>query len=396
MNPNRRAVRNLSATTLATPAVLGSASAVAQSDSYYHGGVSLGQSRGQVDEGRINAGVIPLGLAVTGQQTQERDIAWKAFGGYQFNRYLGVEAGSFSLGSFDFMTSTTPAGKLQRQIKVQGLSLDLVGYLPITDKLSALGRVGGQYARTRGEYTGSGAVGNFHNTPSDRRGDIKAGLGLQYAFSPAVLLRGEVERYRISDAMGGRDHANACTLSLVFPFGRAPQALRIAYAAPAYVAPAPAPAPQAAALPAPVPMVMAAPVAPVVMSPPQPRRISFSADSLFGFNESRVRPEAKAGLDTFARELQGAQYDLITVEGHTDRIGSNTYNQKLSEQRAEAVKAYLVGRDGLSAAKITAVGKRETKPVTKPEDCKGNQATPKLIACLQPDRRVDFEMTGTR
>ena len=149
-------------------------------------------------------------------------------------------------------------------------------------------------------------------------------------------------------------------------------------------------------MPAPAPIVMAAPAAPVVMSAPQPRRVSFSADSLFGFNESGVRPAGKAKLDKFARELQGTQYDTIKVEGHTDRIGSNTYNQKLSTKRAEAVRAYLVGSSGLAAAKITAVGKGASSPTTKPEDCKGKRATPKLIACLQPDRRVDVEVTGTR
>ena len=400
MNPNPCALRTLSAITLAALAALGSAPALAQSDSYAYGGVALGQSRGQIDEARINVRLIPPGVAVSGQQTDERGTAWKAFGGYQFSRYVGIEAGYFDLGSLDFTSTTTPAGKLQSRTKVQGLNLDLIGYLPLTDQLSAMGRVGAQYARTRGDYTGSGAVGSFSNTPSERRGDIKSGLGLQYAFNPSFLMRGEVERYRIGDAMGGRDHANVYSVSLVFPFGRAPEAIRTAYVAPAYVAPtpvpAPTPAPQAAPMPAPAPIVMAAPAAPVVMSAPQPRRVSFSADSLFGFNQSSVRPEGKASLDKFVRELQGTQYDLIKVEGHTDRIGSNTYNQKLSTKRAQAVKAYLVGTGSLAAAKITAVGKSASSPVTKAEACKGKQATPKLIACLQPDRRVDVEVTGTR
>jgi OOP family OmpA-OmpF porin len=45
---------------------------------------------------------------------------------------------------------------------------------------------------------------------------------------------------------------------------------------------------------------------------------------------------------------------------------------------------------------VSAVGKGESMPETKAEDCKGNKATPKLIACLQPDRRVEIEVTGTR
>jgi len=87
---------------------------------------------------------------------------------------------------------------------------------------------------------------------------------------------------------------------------------------------------------------------------------------------------------------------VITVEGHTDRLGSPAYNQKLSLQRAESVKSYLVTPGGIDAAKISAVGKGESVPVTKPGECKGNKPSPKLIACLQPDRRVEVEVIGTR
>ncbi len=388
----------ISVLAVAALAALCATPASAQSDSYYYLGLSGGQSRGEIGENRISSNLIGPGLTINSINTQERDIAWKAFGGYQFNRYMGVEAGFFSLGSFDFTTTTTPAGKLQGQTKLQGLNLDLVATLPLSDRFSGLARVGGQYARTRGEYTGSGAVGPFHNTPSDRQTNLKLGLGLQYEFSPAFLMRAEVERYRVSDAMGGHDNVNAYTVSAVFPFGRAPQTSRTAYVAPAYVAPAPQPAPMAMPMPAPAPapLVVVVPVAPVVAAAPQPRRVSFSADSLFGFDQSTVRPDSKAGLDTFARELKGAQYDTITVEGHTDRLGSTAYNQKLSLQRAEAVKAYLVGSDGLAAAKINAVGKGESTPVTQPGDCKGEHPTAKLITCLQADRRVDVEVSGTR
>ena len=377
--------------------------ASAQSEPYYYLGLSGGQSRGQIDESRISNRLIGPGPMINSINSQERDIAWKAFGGYQFNRYLAAEAGFFNLGAFDFTTTTTPAGKLQGQTQVQGINLDLAATMPISDRLSGLARVGAQYARTRGEYTGSDAVGPFRNTPSGRRTNLKVGLGLQYEFSPAFLMRGEVERYRVSDAMDSRDPVNAFTLSAVFPFGRAPQATRTAYlapayAAPAYVATAPQPVPMAMPAPAPVPVPAAVvvPAAPVMAAAPQPRRVSFSADSLFGFDQSTVRPGSKTAPDTFARALQGAQYDTIKVEGHTDRLGSTAYNQKLSQQRVEAVKAYLFSSGGLAASKISAAGKGKSTPVSKPEDCMGERATPKLISCLQVDRRVDVEVTGTR
>ena len=152
----------------------------------------------------------------------------------------------------------------------------------------------------------------------------------------------------------------------------------------------PAPAPP------PAPVVAAAPVTPLVAAPPGRQRVSFAADSLFGFDQSTVRPEGRAALDSFVRDLSGTEFDTIRVEGHTDRLGSAAYNQKLSTRRAEAVRDYLINSGRIPAGKISAAGMGETAPVTKPEDCKGNKPTKALIACLQPDRRVDVEATGTR
>jgi OOP family OmpA-OmpF porin len=117
---------------------------------------------------------------------------------------------------------------------------------------------------------------------------------------------------------------------------------------------------------------------------------------LFGFDKSEVRPEGRAALDTFAKELDGTRFDMVNVEGHTDRLGTPEYNDKLSLQRADAVKAYLVDAGKVDASKVTAVGKGESTPVTHEEDCKGRKATPKLVACLQADRRVEIEVVGSR
>jgi OOP family OmpA-OmpF porin len=124
--------------------------------------------------------------------------------------------------------------------------------------------------------------------------------------------------------------------------------------------------------------------------------VSFSADNLFGFDKATLRPEAKLELDKFAAELKGTKFDVIKVTGHTDRIGSEAYNMKLSMERAEAVKGYLVESAGIPADKISARGVGEAQPVTKLDDCKGTKATKKVIACLQPDRRVEVEVHGTK
>jgi OOP family OmpA-OmpF porin len=127
-----------------------------------------------------------------------------------------------------------------------------------------------------------------------------------------------------------------------------------------------------------------------------PVKVSLAADSLFAFDKSTVSPEGKRELDAFAEKLRTLEYEFVTVTGHTDRIGELTYNMKLSTRRAEAVGNYLVKVSGIPDSKVLARGQSGANPVTKPGDCVGTKPTKALIACLQPDRRVDLEVNGTR
>jgi len=141
------------------------------------------------------------------------------------------------------------------------------------------------------------------------------------------------------------------------------------------------PAPQAAA-PVPAPMAM-----------PMMQRYTLSTDTLFGFNKSTLQPGGEAKLDELANQLRQVNIESITGTGHADRFGSAEYNQKLSESRAETVKAYLASR-GIQSDRIAAAGRGESQPVTNADDCKGS-ATANVIACLAPDRRVEIEVMGT-
>jgi len=368
------------------------APALAQDDNYLYGGGSIGRSRARLGEARITASLLGEGLTTTSFTADKKDTAYKLFGGYQFNRYFGLEAGYFNLGKFGFEATTTPAGTLNGDIRLSGFNLDLVGTLPLTQRLSAIGRVGVQNAKARDRFSGSGAVTVLDPNPSKRSTQAKVGAGLQYELTRSLLLRGEVERYRVNDAVGNKADVNMLSVGLVIPFGRAPLPVRVA-AAPPYVAPAPEPV---ASPPPPPPPVVEPPPPPAPPPPPPRRRVSFEADALFGFDLSEIKPAGRQALDVFASELKGTRYELITVEGHTDRLGTPAYNQALSLRRADTVKNYLVGSGGIEAQKISAVGKGETQPVTKPEECQGKKANAKLIACLQRDRRVEVEVTGTR
>ena len=147
--------------------------------------------------------------------------------------------------------------------------------------------------------------------------------------------------------------------------------------------PAAAPAPAKAAAPAPA----AAPK-------PAAQKVTLAADALFDFNKADLRPEGKAKLDKLANDIKGIKLEVIIAVGHADRLGDDAYNQKLSEKRAASVKSYLVSK-GVDANRVYAEGKGEKQPVTKPDQCKGPKSKA-VVDCLQPDRRVDIEVIGTK
>ncbi len=140
-------------------------------------------------------------------------------------------------------------------------------------------------------------------------------------------------------------------------------------AAPA--ASAPAPAPKAA--PAPAPQAPAA------------SKVTYAADAFFDFDKSVVKPAGKAKLDDLVAKVKGINLEVIIAVGHTDSIGSDAYNQKLSVRRAEAVKAYLVSK-GIEKNRIYTEGKGEKQPVASNKTKEGRAK----------NRRVEIEVVGTR
>ncbi len=151
--------------------------------------------------------------------------------------------------------------------------------------------------------------------------------------------------------------------------------------APKVEEPKPAPAPAPVPVPAPTPKPAAA-------------KVTLAADALFDFDKAVLRTEGKAKLDELAAKIKDIKLEVIIAVGHADRIGSDKYNQKLSERRAESVKAYLVSK-GVEPNRVYTEGKGEKQPVTKADQCTGPKSK-KVIDCLQPDRRVEIEVIGTR
>jgi len=149
-------------------------------------------------------------------------------------------------------------------------------------------------------------------------------------------------------------------------------------------------APAAPAAPAePAKPATPAPAKPAEPSKPAPSSVRQSvviqADALFDFDKSVVRPDGKKSIDEALAKIKGVDLEMVIATGHTDSIGSDKYNQRLSERRAAAVKEYLVSK-GIPASKITTIGKGESQPV----------ATNKTAEGRQKNRRVDIEFKGTK
>jgi OOP family OmpA-OmpF porin len=125
----------------------------------------------------------------------------------------------------------------------------------------------------------------------------------------------------------------------------------------------------------------AAPVA----STPAASKVTYAADAFFDFNKSVVKPAGKAKLDDLVSKVKGINLEVIIAVGHTDSIGSDAYNQKLSVRRAEAVKAYLVSK-GIEKNRIYTEGKGEKQPVASNKTKEGRAK----------NRRVEIEVVGTR
>jgi OOP family OmpA-OmpF porin len=202
-----------------------------------------------------------------------------------------------------------------------------------------------------------------------------AGLGFQLGLSDQWAMQADIRtvRGRIDDdtdiGFTGRSNNKYVTVGFNYAFNK-PQAAPMPMPAPAPVMEQPAPTP----------------VAPPPPPPARFEKVTMSATELFAFNSAKLNmPQPK--LDEIAAALTAdMSITDVDVTGYADRLGSTKYNQKLSEQRANAVRDYLVAK-GIDAKRLKAYGKGEANPVVT---C-NNKKRADLIKCLEPNRRVEVE-----
>ena len=218
---------------------------------------------------------------------------------------------------------------------------------------------------------------NSSNGIADRYSpNANLGIGVQYVLSDQFSLQADwrkVHAYLRGADFGFKQASNNfLSFALVYAFDKTPSR----------------PVPQAPPAPPP-PNVTATPPIVTIPVPPPPSRfekISLSATELFGFDSARLA-DNQPKLDGIADALNTTtQIDNVVITGYTDRIGTQKYNQKLSEQRANAVKTYLEGK-GVAGNRMSAIGKGENNPIVQCSE----KSKAKLIECLEPNRRVEVD-----
>jgi len=380
-------------------ALIASSHAVADDDGWYLG-ANAGESRANIDNPRITSGLLSEGFDVTTLRDQDNHFGYKLFGGYQFLEYFALEGGYFDLGRFGFDARTLPPGGLAGDLKLRGANLDALGIVPFTQKFAAFARIGYDYASTKDNFAGSGAVVVPEPERSAHSSNYKVGVGLQYALTHSFDVRAEAERYRVNDAVGHKGDIDLLSIGVLFRFGATAPAAVAQQPAPPVQEAAPAPVVQEAP-PPPPPVVIAAPIM------PEMQRYCSILETHFDINRDvieRAERERFVVLATFMKKYPQA---TALIEGHTDNVGSDAANMKLSQRRADSVVNYLVDSLHIDRSRLNAIGYGATRPLASNNTEEGkrlNRQTIAVVTCatdveglkVQPARvtmalRIEFE-----
>jgi len=359
----KRVTKSLGALGLVGCAVLSSQFAVAD-DSGWIAGLNVGQSKARIDDPQIISQLQGGGFSTTTLNDVNRDMGMKVFGGYQFNKNFALEGGYFDLGKFGYAATTAPTGGMNGSIQIKGVNVDAVGILPFEGKFSIFGRLGLNYAQSRDSFNSTGGVVTTESNANSNSVNLKAGVGVQYNFLDSVALRGEWERYRINDAVGARGDIDLLSIGLVVMFGKEK--------------------------PAPAPIIIikevaqVATAAPVMVIVPVAKMQQYCSilDLQFEIKQDDIQREMKEKLSVVGTFMKKYPDTTAVIEGHTDNVGTEEFNLKLSQQRAESVVSYLMDSFHIASNRLTAVGYGTSRPIADNSTKEGKRANRRIDAVI--------------
>jgi OOP family OmpA-OmpF porin len=372
-NPAEKSVKSIRklglgvALLVSVPFAIGIISPAMAEDSGWYVGANAGQSRAKIDDPRIRDNLLTAGFTTTALKDDDKHFGYKLFGGYQFIKYFALEGGYFDLGRFGFTANTMPPGGLTGDIKLKGGDIDAVGILPFTDKFAAFGRVGYAYTDVKDRFVGYGPVGIANPQRSQNSSNYKYGFGLQYAVTTAWGVRAEAERYRVGDAIGNKGDIDLYSVGVLYRFGQTHSRMPVVQAAPP-----------------PPPVAEAEPVFVIVPVPAKTSQYCSILDIEFEINQDEMQREVKEKLAVLGTFLTKYPDTTAVIEGHSDDVGSDEDNIRLSQRRADSVVTYLVATLHVPAAQLSAVGYGKSRPIANnatEEGKRRNRRIDAVVAC---------------
>lgn len=282
-----------------------------------------------------------------------------AFIGHQANQYLGFELGYDWLGRIAYKGSMNSG-----TFKAQGISIASKLSYQLTDDIDIYTRLGGMVWRTdsKVDYDNGNAD---HVSSHDAGVSPLAAVGFEYAWTKNWATRLDyqwINNIGNAGIVGTRPDNSVLSVNVSYRFGQNEDKV---------------------ASPSPTPVI-------------ETKRFTLKSGVLFNFDETTLKPEAQQELDQLYSQLSSIEPKdgSVIVLGYTDRIGSDIYNQKLSQARAQSVVSYLVSK-GILSEKISAHGMGKSNSVTG-STCNNVKGRAPVIKCLAPDRRVEIEVKGIK
>ena len=217
LKPTRLALAISFAAMVSSPLLLAQNGNKYDLTSNWYGGLNIGQTHESINDGAIATG--EMGGGLTSLTDDDRDNGYKLFAGYQLNDNFALEAGYFDLGQFGSRAVKDQEGSLKTRAKTRGFNIDLVGSLPLTEKLSAFARAGAHYYEAKDRFQGGEGFVVSDQHRRERDVDMKWGGGLQYDFTQKFAMRLEAERYAINDVIGNNGKISMYSLGALYRFG---------------------------------------------------------------------------------------------------------------------------------------------------------------------------------